>query len=574
MKKRRPELNTVSQVVCANTGMSAEQLLHDTCTYTIKGLDIAAQMINEAIQEHKSIKIPGDYDVDGIIASSILYITLNSLGAHCSVRLPRRFSEGYGLKPKMIEEFEPGQLMITVDNGIASLEAVKLAKEKGVTVIITDHHLPIIDEETKQAIYPEADLIINPNAIPNSADFNGYCGAGLAYKLAVQLLGINHPLIPKLKSFAAIATIADSVPLVGENRRIVKEGLASLITKNGTTMGLYALLYLLYLDKHVTAGHIGYKIAPAINAPGRLRDDGSMDAFRLMVFDGSFQDAKSMAEQLLEDNKKRRDLSDLWTQKAISSIVQNGRQHDIPIVTYLSGVPEGIIGIIAGRLTEKFQSPCFILGDTPNPDIIKGSSRSYGNVHMKNLLDQNQQLLVSYGGHVAAAGMSLEKKDFDEFRQGLMCTMQGCILQHDTEEYYDLLIHPEDVETFMKELEQYAPYGEGNPSPIIMIENLKLKPVDDKYYQTISADKGIKLIATELEAISFNGAEVYKKLNNPKQVTLVGTLSRNYFNGKNKIQMEYQKVIPVEILLKKSPLARALERRALGRYAEQIDLRR
>lgn len=484
------------------------------------------------------------------------------------MRLPRRFSEGYGLKEKMIEEFEPGQLMITVDNGITSLEEIKLAKEKGMTVIVTDHHLPVMEEETKQPVYPEADLIIDPNAIPGSADFNGYCGAGLAYKLAVELLGMEHPQIPKLKSLAAIATIADSVPLVGENRRIVKEGLASMATKNGTTMGLYALLSLLYLDKSVTTDQISYKIAPIINAPGRLRDDGSIDAFQLLTFDGSFQDAKKMANALLEDNKIRRELSDEWTKKAVAAIELNGQQHDTPIVTYLPGVPEGIIGIIAGRLTGKFRSPCFVLGDTPNPNIIKGSSRSYGGVHVKRLLDQNQQFLVSYGGHASAAGLSLEREKLEDFCQALIHSIHGCVLQQDIEEYYDIQVSPESIETLMKELDQYAPYGEENPSPIIMIKNLNLLPFGSEYFQTISAGKGIKLIAAELEAVSFDGAEGYKKWNNPKQVTLVGTLSCNYFNGKSKIQMEYQKVIPVETLLKKSPFALALERRALGRYAQ------
>lgn len=568
MYKRRPELNTVSQVVCENTGMNAAQLLHDTCIYTIKGIDSAAQMIRKAIQEHTTIVIPGDYDVDGIIASAILFTTFDALGAYCIVRLPRRFSEGYGLKEKMIEEFEPGQLMITVDNGITSLEEIKLAKEKGMTVIVTDHHLPVMEEETKQPVYPEADLIIDPNAIPGSADFNGYCGAGLAYKLAVELLGMEHPQIPKLKSLAAIATIADSVPLVGENRRIVKEGLASMATKNGTTMGLYALLSLLYLDKCVTTDQISYKIAPIINAPGRLRDDGSIDAFQLLTFDGSFQDAKKMANALLEDNKIRRELSDEWTKKAVAAIELNGQQHDTPIVTYLPGVPEGIIGIIAGRLTGKFRSPCFVLGDTPNPNIIKGSSRSYGGVHVKRLLDQNQQFLVSYGGHASAAGLSLEREKLEDFCQALIHSIHGCVLQQDIEEYYDIQVSPESIETLMKELDQYAPYGEENPSPIIMIKNLNLLPFGSEYFQTIAAGKGIKLIAAELEAVSFDGAEGYKKWNNPKQVTLVGTLSRNYFKGKSKIQMEYQKVIPVETLLKKSPFALALERRALGRYAQ------
>lgn len=569
MKKRRPEFNTVSQVVCANTGMSAAQLLRDTHMYTIKGLDTAALMIKEAIREHRTIVIPGDYDVDGIMASAILYITLRSLGAHCIVRLPRRFSEGYGLKETMVEEFEPGQLMITVDNGIAALEAIKLAKEKGMTVIVTDHHLPVMDDVTELPVYPEADLIIDPNAIPGTADFNGYCGAGLAYKLAVELLGSDHTLIPKLQSFAAIATIADSVPLVYENRRIVKEGLVSMTTKEGTTMGLYALLYLLYLDKNVTANHIGFKIAPALNAPGRLRDDGSMDAFRLMAFDGSFQEAKEMAEHLLEDNKLRRELSEEWTTKAITVIEQSGRQRDLPIVTYLPGVPEGIIGIIAGRLAEHFQSPCFVLGDTADPDVIKGSSRSYGGVHLKQLLDQNQHFLLKYGGHAPAAGLSLKRENLAGFYQALADTLRGYILQRQDEgEYYDLQVSPAEVDALMKELDLYAPYGENNPSPVIMVNNVKLQQVDGQYYQTLSAGRGIKLTAAELEAVSFDGAEAYKALNNPKQVTLIGTLSHNDFNGKSKIQLEYHKVIPVETLLRKSPLALALERRAHGRYAK------
>lgn len=323
------------------------------------------------------------------------------------------------------------------------------------------------------------------------------------------------------------------------------------------------------MNKYVTANHIGFKIAPAINAPGRLRDDGSMDAFRLMAFDGSFQEAKVMAELLLEENKLRRDLSEEWTKKAITVIEQNGQQHDLPIITYLPGVPEGIIGIIAGRLAEHFQSSCFVLGDTSDLDVIKGSSRSYGGVHLKNLLDQNQQFLLKYGGHAPAAGLSLKKEKLAGFRQALIETLRGFILrQRDEGEYFDLQVLPTEVDELMKELDQYAPYGEGIPSPVIMINDVKMKPVDGQYCQTISAGKGIKLTAAELEAVSFDGAEAYKALNNPKQVTLIGTLSHNDFNGKSKIHLEYQKVIPVETLLKKSPLALALERRAHGRYAK------
>ena len=220
-----PRLRTVEEVVSANTGMTAESLLCDRKDYRLDGLDTAAAMLKEAVREGKIIYIAGDYDVDGILATAILALALKALKANMVLRLPRRFTEGYGLKREMVDRFKNGQFLITVDNGISALEAVRRAREKGMEVIVTDHHLPVVDEETGEVLYPQANLIIDPNAAPSSADFVGYCGAGIAFKLAVELLGTGHSLIPRLLSFAAIATIADSVPLIGENRRIVKEGL-------------------------------------------------------------------------------------------------------------------------------------------------------------------------------------------------------------------------------------------------------------------------------------------------------------------------------------------------------------
>jgi len=561
-------LQTVEQVVCSNTGMTPPQLLNDITEYQIDGLDVAAWMIKDAIKKKKTIYIPGDYDVDGVLASGILEMSVSALGGNVIVRLPKRFSEGYGLRASMIDEFEPEHLIITVDNGITSIDAIKKAKEKGMTVIVTDHHLAAVDEVTKEPIYPDADLIIDPNAIPHSADFNGYCGAGLAYKLSIELLGKRHPLVPKLLSLAAIATIADSVPLIGENRRIVKEGLKTLITKEGTTKGIYALLTALELDKYVSAENIGYKIAPALNAPGRLRNDGAMDAYRLVTFDGSYLQARDLADKIIRDNTTRRELSDFWTDQVIQSIGNQGFSYDFPIVAYIPNMPEGIIGIIAGRIAEKYQSPCFLLSDISDPELIKGSGRSYGDVHLKELLDKNQAFILKYGGHAPAAGLTLKRSQLDGFREALQNTLCGHPPVAIDLNSCDLKISPREINSTMKEILKFQPYGEGNPSPVIFIDELTLIPNGSAYYRLISNGKGVKLTSSDIEIVSFQGAEDYAKLNNPRHVRVLGTMSQNHFMGYIKNQLECRQVFPCNPVVVKSALALTLERKAQQRYTD------
>ncbi len=343
-----PRLRTVEEVVCANTGMTAKELLDDRNDYRIDGLSTAAAMLKKAVRKGQIIYIAGDYDVDGILATAILALALKALNAKMVLRLPKRFTEGYGLKRGMVDRFQDGQFLITVDNGISALDAVRRAREKGMEVIVTDHHLPVQDEQTGEARYPEANLIINPNAVPDSADFTGYCGAGIAFKLAAELLGTGHPMIPRLLSFAAIATVADSVPLTGENRRIVKEGLKTMVTRQGTTQGLYALLCALGLEAYVTAETVGFKLAPVINAPGRLKDNGSMEVLKLMLYDGPYSEAKCMAERLLEDNRERKELSDRWTEYVRQTVIERNLSGHVPIVVYEPDIPEGVIGIGGG----------------------------------------------------------------------------------------------------------------------------------------------------------------------------------------------------------------------------------
>ena len=565
-KKRNPGLHTIEEIVCANTGASAEEMVHDTAPYTVDGIREAVQLIHWGMQQKKRFYIAADYDVDGIAAASILDMALRELDCAVVVRLPKRFSEGYGLSMKAVDEFEDGQFVITVDNGITSIDAIHRAKEKGMTVIITDHHLAKVDEENEEPIYPDADLIIDPNAIPFSADFEGYCGAGLAYKLALSLLGPEHRLLPKLTSFAAIATIADSVPLIKENRRIVKAGLKSMVTKGGSTMGLYALLYTLDLDRYVNSVNIAFKLAPVLNAPGRLRDDGAMDSFRLLTFDGPYYRAKALTEKLLEDNKTRRQLTEYWMQKTMEYITKECMFGNFPVVAYIPGTPEGIIGIIAGRMAELMKAPCFILTDS-EPGVLKGSGRSFGGVNLKKLLDANRNYLIKYGGHADAAGISIKSEVYMEFSNALMDTLNGYQVPVSDEIQYDLKIAAKELPEIMREIIKFEPYGMKNPAPVIYIEDLLLTPSGTSHYKLFSNGKGVRLQCAELDIVAFDGASEYARLKTPRHVDLIGTLSLHYFMGQCRNQMEVSHICSRDKDEEKTPLASELESLAMGRYA-------
>lgn len=569
-----PRLRTVEEVVCANTGMTAKELLDDRNDYRIDGLSTAAAMLKKAVRKGQIIYIAGDYDVDGILATAILALALKALNAKMVLRLPKRFTEGYGLKRGMVDRFQDGQFLITVDNGISALDAVRRAREKGMEVIVTDHHLPVQDEQTGEARYPEANLIINPNAVPDSADFTGYCGAGIAFKLAAELLGTGHPMIPRLLSFAAIATVADSVPLTGENRRIVKEGLKTMVTRQGTTQGLYALLCALGLEEYVTAETVGFKLAPVMNAPRRLKDNGSMEVLKLMLYDGPYSEAKCMAERLLEDNRERKELSDRWTERVRETIIERNMSGHVPIVVYEPDIPEGVIGIVAGRVAEAFRSPCILFGQSARPEVLKGSGRSYGDIHLKNLLDENRNILIQYGGHGAAVGMSLERKNLETFRLSLMKTLSGKKRREACGDMYDLKIHEDDIGQVMEDIMAFGPYGEGNPAPVFLLENLALSPVGQAYYRYLQDGKGVKLLSPRLEAVSFGGGKEYQAMGTPSHVTLLGTLTTNYYMGKVQNQMEIRKMLPCKAKGSRSPLLCALEAEAKGRYIQNSQIRK
>lgn len=539
-KQKNPKFKTVKDVVLGNTGLTEEELLNDKTEYEIRGIDKVVEILNKAQKEGIFVTVVGDYDTDGVTSSSELELMLNYKKMRHRIRLPLRHSEGYGLNEKIIDEIEEG-ILLTVDNGISAISAIQKAKDKGLYVIVVDHHQPYIDKDTKEVVLPNADIIIDPHAIAGQADFNYYCGAGLTFKIAEAWLGKNHWLLKKLVSLAAIGTVGDVVSLTKDNRKIVKEGLKSLLTWKGRTAGLYKLMQESYLTERITAEDIGFSISPALNACGRLGDPvapkEAMQSFELLTYEGDFDKAEVLAKAIAgrnQDppsvNETRKKLVKEADKKADEIISDEAMYGDVPLVIYIPNINEGIIGIVAGHLTEKMGVPTIVFTDShKDPKVLKGSGRSVSSVNLKELLDKCAKDMLGYGGHPGAAGLSILKSNLDTFREHLQESV-GDFEYESTELQYDLEIKETEISDYVAELDKYGPYGEGNPQPVFLIRNYKLFLKGSSLF-TISG--------SENEHITFYGScskanaywlrEKYEEIGQPKYLNIIGTLDLSYY---------------------------------------------
>ena len=471
MIQKRGFEETIEEVVLKNTGYSnIEDFTNPDKDYFIKDLDKVADRIMYAIENDIPITVVGDYDVDGVTASSIMQKTLEYLGANVTVRLPHRFSEGFGLSEKIVDEIEGG-LLITVDNGIAALAAVEKAKNKGLEVIVTDHHEPIVENGEK--VLPCADLIIDPHAIDGQAQFVGYCGAGLAYKLSSIL--VTDPIFnDKMSCFAALGTVSDVMKLVEENRLIVKKGLENMTKDGHRTQGLFSILNKQYVDKHINETDIGFKIGPMINAAGRLIDDGARKPFEVMIVDNLRYPNYHLADELFALNNRRKQIVEEALPEFEKEIAEKHMENDFPLVMYKENIPEGVIGIIAGKLAEKYDTPALIFSDSEDPDIMKGSGRTGRCVNLKELLDMSPEQFYKYGGHAEAAGISILKSNFENAKRTLQANCKEPLgYVKDTNVYYDLEIEADNLEEVYKKLEKYGPFGEGNQKIVFKVKNFE-----------------------------------------------------------------------------------------------------
>ncbi len=560
---KRDELSTIEDVFKRNIGVESLETVNgwykksNCLEYHIDKIDEAAKLFWDFVT--KPVTIVGDYDADGITATSILYLALKWAGfSNVRYRIPKRFSEGFGISEKIIDEIEEG-LVVTVDNGVAQPDVIRKAKEKGLTVVVTDHHQPLVIDG--KVVLPDADIVIDPNAIPGSADFNGYCGAGIAYKLAVQLLGKEKA--GKLLPLAGIGTVADVMELREENYVFVRKSLLLLTNATCTTTGMYALVSALNLTRHVSAKDIGFKIGPCINAASRMNDDGAKDVVELLTFMGTFADAIPMAERLIAINDKRKEAKNNGIAEANRIIADECLYGDIPLVLNVPGVEHGIIGIIAGNLCEKYKVPVLVVSKIG--EVLKGSARSPKGYNMKEALDECSDLLVAYGGHEGAAGFSLNPEMFDDLKNRLQTSALATSFEPESvdESFYDLEINAKDIEKTISELEKYGPFGEGNPEIVFKINGFSTIPSYGAYAKFMGDGSIVKIFSKGTTAIGFGFAEKFKDVKTPKQLTLYGTITDNYFGGDIEHQIEFFDFVETEVSKVKTPLAARLEAMAL-----------
>lgn len=553
---KRGSALSIEEVIERNTGLDIETFLHPPSNVFIKGLQEAADMIMDSVVSGELITIYGDYDCDGITASAILFLTLVNLGhSNINVILPRRFTEGYGLSMAGVDRIDDG-LLITIDNGITAVEQVAAAKEKGLKVVIIDHHLRREDN-----VIPEmADVIVDPNAIEGS-DFSGYCGAGLAYKLACLMLD-DKDVLEKLSALAAIGTVADVMPLVMDNRNIVIQGLENL--NHGRNFpGVAALLERLELYE-VTEGDIGFRLGPVLNAAGRMYDDGAMQAFNLLTRDRVY--AKKAADEMVKINDERKEVVAKGIEYCERMIEDQCLYGESPLLLYTTcddayQLHEGVVGILAGRLAEKYKTPTIVLAET-HDGILKGSGRSYGDIHLKSLLDTASDIIAGYGGHAGAAGLSVDKDRVEELREKLKESFEA--LDYHGEEgtdtaYFDLEVNAHQLPAVMAKLKRFAPYGEGNPQITFKVNNIRLVPRGGKFYRLMGNEgQHLKLFAQNFDAVGFDMAKRYREEQEPMCVHALGYVSENRFGHNTTLQIEMTDFQPKKVERKQSDLAMAL----------------
>lgn len=432
----------------------------------MKGIPESVRLLQEKVRTGAKLRIIGDYDIDGVCATYILMKGLRTIGADVDTDIPDRKKDGYGLNMELVKRaLDAGiDTIITCDNGIAAPAEIAYAKEQGMTVIVTDHH-------ELQEVLPPADVIVNPKQPDCPYPFKKLCGAAVAWKLVQELWNqLGYPAemaYGELLMFAGFATVGDVMDLVGENRILVREALKLLRTTKHPGMSALIEVNELVRDR-LSAFHIGFVLGPCINASGRL--DTAKRALELLDTEIPML-AKERAQELKELNDDRKELTEKGVEAAVDLIESGELKKDRVLVVYLPDCHESLVGIIAGRIRERYYRPVFVL--TRGEEAVKGSGRSIEAYSMFEEMTACKELFIKYGGHPMAAGFSLAEEKVEEFRRRLneMCTL--------TESDLTEVIHIDMVlpfayvsETLVDELELLEPFGKGNTKPVFAARNV------------------------------------------------------------------------------------------------------
>jgi len=527
----------------------------------LKGIEVAVAVLFDALQRQHSILIIGDFDADGATSTALAMRVLKEFGAqHVDFLVPNRFAYGYGLTPEIVEvaaERRP-DLIITVDNGISSLAGVALAREKGIDVLVTDHHLPAEQ-------LPNANAIVNPNQPEDLFPSKHLAGVGVIFYLMMALRvhlreqdwfvqqGIKEPNLANHLDLVALGTVADVVVLDHNNRILVAQGLAR-IRAGACCVGIKALLEIGHRQlRNIVAADLGFCVAPRLNAAGRLED---MSIGIACLLSESEIEARALAQQLDELNHDRRAIEQGMREQAFAYIdsLDLGDEGHLPVALCLreDDWHEGVIGIVAARVKEKFHRPviAFALSGEGVDALLKGSARSVSGLHIRDALDtvavKHPGLIIKFGGHAMAAGLTIKQEDYEAFQQAFIeevarhlgeDDLQGIILS-------DGVLPATDLNLGMAEqLRQAGPWGQGFPEPIFdgVFELVNRRIVGEKHLKLVirSAET-----AQTIDAIAFNQVDAsWPAMVN--QVLLAYRLDVNEFRGSRNAQMIVEHIEPM-----------------------------
>lgn len=483
----------------------------------------AVDRINEAIENEERILVYGDYDADGITSTVLLVETLISMGANVSSYIPNRFEEGYGPnKEAFTKIIDSGiTLIITVDNGIAGVEEVELANKLGCDVIVTDHH-------KIQDTIPNAYAIIHPEHPEGNYPFKKLAGVGVAFKLAHALLEIFPDFLLDL---VAIGTIADMVSITDENRIFVKQGL-ELINED-PRIGLKMLLELSGIDTKIDEQTVGFYIAPKLNSIGRM-DSAKLGLTFLMAEEPVT--ARALAEQIEQYNIQRKQVTEDIVKDVISKI-ENSEKKQKNVIMVSGEYHEGVLGIVASNIVEKYQKPVFIMNEKEG--VLKGSARSIFDFNIYVAMNKISDLFLAFGGHTLAAGFSFEKSNFEKIEEFLDNEFEKFKQNNDLKanKNIDIVTSLEDISyQFINSLDALKPYGMDFEKPTVLIENAMV--LNKAYFG--SEKQYLRLtIADEvgnLDCITFKDSATFDKVEKNDIIDLLCNLDKNNFNGRTKLQ--------------------------------------
>ena len=533
--------------ILARRGVQSEQELDLKLKYLLapemKGLEQAIQIIDQALDQDKKIVIVGDYDADGATSTALMMLALREMGANVEYLVPDRFKYGYGLTPKIadlaFEKYQP-DLLITVDNGISSHAGVAQAQSHGMQVIITDHHLT-----TKET--PQAEAVVNPNQLGCEFPSKALAGVGVAFYLLAKLsshrtkLGKSAAKMPQYLDLVALGTYADVASLDHNNRILVDAGVKR-IQQNQCRAGISALLDIAARDPaELKASDLGFVLGPRLNAAGRME---TMDIGIECLLATDTQTAHALARQLNDLNLERRQVESEIKQEALAALenLQLDQDHlPAALVMFEEHWHQGVIGIVAGRLKEQFHRPSIVFAADKDGIHIKGSARSIDGIHIRDSIEkvaeQYPDLISHFGGHAAAAGLTIQKQHFEEFKQRfteLVAQSDDALFQAVLWTDGELPAQAFQLQT-VDTLAQLGPWGQKFPAPVF---EGRFKVIDYRWLKEVHLKLRLALENGQpIDAIAFNVRDKFNFDPMQDMVRIVYELDKNQFNGNVSLQL-------------------------------------